>query len=240
MAYYTDGGTDEDHEDGWYGPLYTENPRDREPGILTYDDREYLFGLKEDVTEGSEAQLRQRMRDRIRNGLLDFEILMYYLEDRDIQTIFDNISDPPWPSGSDGSEVYHGTEFALAFIYHGITECTHANFEKLLESAIERSSGRSREARKGPHHRVADATVNIEVDWVVGAIDHEHALEKLRSGDGLSNKELGSLVRHGDLNEEDWERLREETIPGPYAGLAESMREDAEETEDVGESNDSE
>lgn len=214
MVSHTDGGTGEDDEDEWFTPLYTKNPRDRDPGILTYDDREYLFGLKEDVTEASEAQLRQRMRDRIRNGLLDFELLMYFLDDREIQTIFDNISDPPWSSGSDGSEVYHGAEYALAFIYYGITECTHANFEKLLESAIESTSGRSSKGDVGPHPRFADASVNVEVDWVVGAIDHDHALDKLRSNKQLGPQEIGSLVRYGELEEDDWELLREQSLPG--------------------------
>ena len=214
MPSDTDSEDDESVENLDYRPLYTRNPRDRDPGILTYDDREYLFGMKEGVTEGSEAQLRQRMRDRIRNGLLDFELLLYFLDDREIQTIFDNISEPPWPSGSDGSDVYHGSEYALAFIYHGITECTHANFENLLESAIEHSGGRSENAQKGPHDRVADATVNIEVEWKIGTIDHQHALEKLRSGQDLSIQEIGSLVRYNELNGNDWQLLRDQTAPG--------------------------
>jgi len=217
MVYYTDGGEDKDFLDStprW--SLDTKNARDREPGMLTYDDREYLLGDKE-VSGGSETQLRQRMRDRVRNALLDFELPLAYMEDRDIQTIFDNISDPPWPGGSDGADVYYGSEYALAFIYYGITECTHANFEQLLEDAIEHGSGRSRKAREGPHRRVSQASVNIEVDWTVGIIDNDHALEKLRNGDQLTEQEIGSLVRYGDLEEEDWKRLRKIDVTGSAA-----------------------
>jgi len=136
MTSYTDGGEEDDGRDGRspeVHTLYNRDARDREPGMLTYDDREYLLGQK-NVSGGSEAQLRQRMRDRVRNALLDFELLLKAMEDRDIQTIFDNITEPPWPRESEISEVYHGSEYALAFLYYGITECTHANFERLLET----------------------------------------------------------------------------------------------------------
>jgi len=211
MTSYTDGGEEDDGRDGRspeVHTLYNRDARDREPGMLTYDDREYLLGQK-NVSGGSEAQLRQRMRDRVRNALLDFELLLKAMEDRDIQTIFDNITEPPWPRESEISEVYHGSEYALAFLYYGITECTHANFERLLETAIERGSGRQRKAREGPHGKFAEASVNIELDWFVGLIDHEHAREKLREGESLTEKEIGSLVRHGELEDEDWKRLRE-------------------------------
>lgn len=187
-------------------PMFTEDPRDRDPGLLTYADREYLLGQKE-VDEGAEAQSRQRMRDRVRNGLLDFELLFLSMSKRDINIIFDDVSDPPWPSESDISEVYRGAEYALAFIYHGISEHSHANFEQLLCSGIERGTERSQKAR-GPHHRVADVSVDIEFDWQYNIINHEHALEKLRSGDDLTDRELGVLVRRGDLTPEDWKRLR--------------------------------
>jgi len=196
--------------------MYTvnnENPRDRDPGMLTYDDREYLLGEK-DVSGGSETQLRQRMRDRVRNGLLDFELLMMAMESRDIQTIFDNTTEPPWPDGLDGGDLYHGSVYALAFIYYGITECTFVNFERLLEDAIERASGRKEKAREGPHGQVADASVNIEVEWSVGGIDHNRVREKLRNGDRLTNQEIGSLIRHGELEEEDWKQLREGDFGG--------------------------
>jgi hypothetical protein len=65
-------------------------------------------------------------------------------------------------------------------------------------------------ADEGPHRRFAEASVNIEVEWSVGVIDNDHALEKLREGELLSEKEIGSLVRDGDLEKEDWKRLREQ------------------------------
>jgi hypothetical protein len=189
-----------------YDPLVTEDPRERDQGMLTYDDRAYLIGEKE-VNGPSEVQLRQRMRDRIRNGLLDFKLLLYYLDERDVQTIFDNISDPPWPDGFGGGEVYRGSKYALSFIYYGIEECTHASFSKLLEDAIE-SSLLPRQNSEG-HDVFPNASVDIEVEWPYESINTDLVLKKLREGERPSEQEIGALVREGDLSEEDWALLRE-------------------------------
>ncbi|MBX0322933.1 hypothetical protein EGH21_07820 [Halomicroarcula sp. F13] len=197
----------EDERESWL--RHNKDPHDRPQGLLTYDDREYLLGEK-DISDASETQLRQRMRDRIRNGLVDFELLFHYLDDRDLQTIFSDITEPP--EGSEISEVYDGIRWALAFSYYGITEHTHVNFERLLEEAIEIGSNRSRKATEGEHQKAAIASVNIEVDWRVRFVDPERAMEKLRDGEWLTDKEIGALVRHGDLDNEDLERLREDDI----------------------------
>lgn len=190
---------------------FTEHSRDRDPGILTYADRAYLLGEK-DVSGGSEVQLRQRMRDRVRNGLLDFELLLRYMDDRDIQTIFNNASSPSQRGESEPDNIYWGAESALGFIYHGISEHTHANFEQLVRSAVEYGSSRSKRARQGPHYSIAEASVDIELEWNHDIIDHEHTLEKLRSGAQLTDPELAALVRYGDLDPDDWTRLEQRNM----------------------------
>lgn len=186
----------------------TEHSRDRDPGLLTYADRAYLLG-ENDVSGGSEVQLRQRMRDRVRNGLLDFELLLRYMDDRDIQTIFNNVSSRSQWIESGPENVYLGAESALGFIYYGISEHTHANFERLVRSAVEYGSSRSKRARQGPHYSIAEASVDIELEWNHDIIDHEHALEKLRSDAQLTDQELAALVRYGDLDSDDWTRLEQ-------------------------------
>lgn len=208
MTSYRSGQEDnEDPEDYELKPYITEDARERPPGLLTYDDREYLLGEK-DVEGTAETQLRQRLRDRVRAGLLDFELLLYLLNEQDIRTIFDGITEPPWRHSSDVSEVYRGSRNTLAFVYYGIDECTHASFENLLETAIEDAGGRSSKSKEGPHEKVPNATVNIDVDWSVLGINVEHALEKLREGEPLTEQELGGLVRSGELEDDDWERLK--------------------------------
>jgi hypothetical protein len=228
---------DSDDDDSFFRrprPLHTENPRDRDPGILTYDDRKYLFGEKK-ASEGTEAQLRQRLRDRIRNGLLDFEILLYCLDDRDVQTIFSEISGPTQMVDSPAREVRDGVLSTLAFIYFGVTEFSHDQFDELLEDAIETSSRRSSERRDGHHQWRADADVNINVNWEVHAWRNDKLMEKLRNGDPLTDRELGMIIRYGDLDDEDWQRIRGEIAEGPPPGLddpSESEADDGESTDE--------
>lgn len=60
---------------------------DRPRGILTPDDRRYLFGEKE-LTDESERNVRARIRERLFNSLLDFRLLWRLLEDRDLEQVF--------------------------------------------------------------------------------------------------------------------------------------------------------
>ncbi|ELZ21563.1 hypothetical protein C475_18601 [Halosimplex carlsbadense 2-9-1] len=159
------------------------------------------------------------MRDRVRNGLLDFEVLLYCLDDRDVQTIFSEISGPTQMVDSPAREVRDGVLSALAFIYFGVTEFSHDQFDDLLEEAIETSSRRSSERRRGPHQWRAEADVDINVEWEIRAWRNDKLMEKLRSGDTLTDRELGMIVRHGDLDDEDWQHIREEIADGPPRDL---------------------
>jgi hypothetical protein len=54
--------------------------------------RRYLAGDLDDEIEAksyTERRIRQRIRERVRSAILDFSILVSYLEDRDVQQIFD-------------------------------------------------------------------------------------------------------------------------------------------------------
>ncbi|WP_251342813.1 hypothetical protein [Haloplanus halophilus] len=63
---------------------------DRDRGILTQGDREYLAGESSiDPKSQSERNARSRIRNRVRNGLLDFRYLSdpEYFEDRDLDLL---------------------------------------------------------------------------------------------------------------------------------------------------------
>lgn len=203
-----DGAVDKTDRTTWKFDLQcTEHPRDRDQGLLTYDDREYLFGEK-DVTKESEAQLRHRMRNRIENGMLDFELLLYHLNDHDYQIIFDNMLDLSQSAKSRRAEFHHSSGFALAFLYYGITEYTNVNFGQLVENAIEIMGKRRPKTADNGHTRYPIASVDIDINWEE-AISPDHALERLRNGEVLTDREIGTLVRQGDLTEEDWQRLQD-------------------------------
>jgi hypothetical protein len=65
-------------------PVTKERPR----GILSPTDREYLAG-ESDLEPQSERRRRQLIRERGFNAILDFWLLYDYLEDRDLEQVFD-------------------------------------------------------------------------------------------------------------------------------------------------------
>ncbi|MFA9503249.1 hypothetical protein ACERIM_10755 [Natrinema sp. H-ect1] len=206
MPYYDN--EDEERVEEWKLQLhYTDEPRSRPSGLLTYDDREYLFGQK-DLEEHVEAQSRQRLRDRIRNGLLDFELLLGCLDEQEIETIFSDMTPPPAPNQSRGIEVYDGAAFTIGFLYHAISTQTSVDFEEIVEKGIEQASSYREHTDSRGNRLTAEATVNIDVDWSVWEIDYDGAREKLRQGEPLSDSEIAGLVRHADLTDEEWEALR--------------------------------
>jgi hypothetical protein len=218
-----DGDSEEESsDDGVFprpSPQYWESARDRDPALLTYAMREYLLGEKE-VSDALESQTRQRIRDRIRNGLLDFELLLCTLDDQDVQTIFSSITDDYRAMGNREREVYDGTKHTLAFLYFALSEFSQSDFEDIVENAIRSSSQRSSERRRGPHQWRAEANVDINVDWEIRAWRNDKLMEKLHSDEFLNERELGMVVRFGDLDEEDWELIREEIAEGPPEDLS--------------------
>lgn len=200
------GGTD-NHGDrtGNFPPLtIDDDARERQQGILTYNDREYLRGEK-NLDGPSEIQLRQRLRDRIKNALLDFEYLALRLDEQDISLIFDNLEEPPWPSGRpEGGDLYVGVTNALTFLYTGVEYYSTVDFDMMLERGIGEAEAK-KPRQKGAHIQLPTVTV----EWNTVYADPDQSLEKLRDGKILSPHELEAVLAHSDLDEDDWERLRE-------------------------------
>lgn len=62
---------------------------ERDRGILTMEDRRFLVGEMDYEDQQSARRTRARIRKRVTNALLDFELLRY-LEDRDRNQIFED------------------------------------------------------------------------------------------------------------------------------------------------------
>jgi len=59
-------------------------------GFLTKDDRKYLMGEKENPPEGSaRRQKHRRIRERLENAIIDFQIIEQRLPDKDIEQVFE-------------------------------------------------------------------------------------------------------------------------------------------------------
>ena len=155
---------------------------DRERGILTPSDREYLLGRKTDYTEHSKKQKRNRIRRRLRNAMLDFTILFEHLEDRDRETVFN--------PDDDNREAYtRGMTDMLAFLHLG-TMGYHTPFKHMLAKGVNKAE---QELADSDYRMV---TVDFNVD-PVGRIDVDAVVDKLDAGSfaDLTDEELRAFVR---------------------------------------------
>lgn len=126
---------------------------DRPRGVLTPADRRFLRG---DVTLGSEQSrydAHYRIRNRVRNAVLDHSLLFEHLPERDRQQVFDPEDD----------RLAEAVVDAVAFCYLGAASLD-ASPERLVAEGVRRGERR----RRGP-----DAPA-LEVDVSVRAADEEH------------------------------------------------------------------
>jgi hypothetical protein len=84
----------------------------RPRGILSQADREFLLGERE-LTESAERNARHRIRERVRVGLRDFELLWSYFPDDDLDQVFAPNDDEA------RHEMRSATQFGLAFLLLG-------------------------------------------------------------------------------------------------------------------------
>lgn len=79
---------------------------DRDRGILTVEDRKFLFRQTEYEHPQSARRRRAKIRQRVKNAFLDF-VILEYMEARDRDQIFD----------SDDNRAEMGSGFASAFLF---------------------------------------------------------------------------------------------------------------------------
>ncbi|WP_129113468.1 hypothetical protein [Halegenticoccus tardaugens] len=169
-------GTDGDGSE----PLAFSAERDR--GILTPSDREFLLGRKTDYTEHSKKQKRNRIRRRLRNAILDFTILFEHLEGRDRETVFN-------PEDEARDAYTRGIVDMLGFLHLG-TMGYYVPFKDMLAQGVNRAE----QELAGSDYRMV--TVDFNVD-PVGQIDVDEVIDNLEFGnfDEITDEELRAFVR---------------------------------------------
>ncbi|WP_121741015.1 hypothetical protein [Natronorubrum halophilum] len=162
--------------------LRTAADSDRPRGILTPSDRDFLLGRKTDYTDHSKKQKRNRIRRRVRNAVLDFSILFEYLEERDLNTVFD--------PDDEGRDAYtQGITDMLAFLHLG-TMGYHTPFKDMLSEGV----GKAEQQLAGSNYRMVNVEFNVKP---VGQIDVDEVVEKLENEEfaQLTDEELRAFVR---------------------------------------------
>ena len=155
---------------------------DRDRGILTPSDREFLLGRKTDYTEHSKKQKRNRIRRRVRNGLLDFTILFEHLSDRDRETVFN-------PEDEHRDAYTQGVIDILGFLHLG-TMGYYVPFKHMLAQGVNRAE----QKLAGSDYRMVTVEFNVDP---VGQIDLDTVIEKLETGryEELTDEEIRVFVR---------------------------------------------
>ena len=155
---------------------------DRERGILTPSDREFLLGRKTDYTDHSKKQKRNRIRRRIRNAILDFTIIFEHLEERDRNTVFD-------PEDDERDAYTQGIVDMLALLHLG-TMGYSTPFKDMLSQGVYKAE----QELAGSEYRMVNVYFNVDP---VGQIDVDSVIDKLERGrfDEITDEELRAFVR---------------------------------------------
>jgi hypothetical protein len=164
--------------------------QDRERG-LSKADRRYLASRGETVeNEGTDVNTRIRIRERIRESIVDFWLIQEYLSDYDRDLLFEP-SDDDW----DNWELQIGIKSAMQFFYTALDESGLADFETVLTSAIH-------DAKSGAYDRPISVDVNFDVE-VDEQFNVRAAYDKFWRGVPLSPMEVGVLLTTGWVEESE-------------------------------------
>lgn len=165
--------------------------RDRKRGIITEDDRTFLAeGLQEDSSETPDKQTirdkRYRIRERIKNALLDFNYLVNIREE-DREKVFEYIVDEGGPT--------LGSIFEL--LYLGITDLGEDTEENLeLEGFVRALERAIIEAERRERNYIANVSVNIDIERT--RPEPETLLEKMLEGRGSIEEFMYYIENEGD------------------------------------------
>lgn len=185
--------------------------------LLTKTQREHL---QADFGEMSESQ-QSRLRDRIIGVLNDFATVWRALPPRERKKLFRKASggslvhDTFEPDREDHDEFRYSLISLVAFIYSGQREIgrSREDFGFLIESAIAMAESEQslEDAPTGDlvggyfsTFSDVDVDVLINVDKRPSLQTAQHRLETRKE---LTDKDIAVLARHGELDEDDLDRL---------------------------------
>ncbi|PSP56297.1 hypothetical protein BRC82_02040 [Halobacteriales archaeon QS_1_67_19] len=161
---------------------------ERDRGILSQADRAYLRGETELASVQSERNARARIRNRIHNGILDFEVLVEHLTERDRKLLVESSFE-----STDGAEAFDALVSAVAFLY-GVTKDTDLEFESVLTEAVNLAEASD------------DRAATVQLDLTFQSLTAEQLRHKLERGDTLSLTEIAYLHQSDEVRMDELAR----------------------------------
>ena len=147
--------------------------------MLTNSDLEILYKDK-DYEKEVTAQMRYRLRQRVRSAITDFALLSASIPESERKNIFAPRDDP-----LDNLEFYSGLMGMIGFAYAGCVE-NGLSFSDYLVSALKNS-----EVDRHDGQVKVDVDFNVEVSEQYNIAD---ALERFEAGEDLTLAEIGALL----------------------------------------------
>ncbi|NEU57862.1 hypothetical protein [Halorussus sp. MSC15.2] len=164
----------------------SENERDR--GILSRADRAYLRGEADHASVQSERNARGRIRERIYHALLDFEVLVEHLSERDRELVTEKrLGD------IDGTEAFDALVSGVAFLYRA-TKDTDIEFETVLNEAVNLAEVND------------DRAATVDLDLTFQSLTAEQLRHKLERGEDLSLTEVAYLHESDEVGMDELAR----------------------------------
>jgi hypothetical protein len=152
----------------------TTEEQDRERGILSKTDREFLRGQNQDISDQAKRDSRYRIRNRVEDALLDFRVLEDHLAPNDRELIFQHFE-------------FGDIVPVVRFLFLGANDMAESledakeNFEEVIETALL------------PVYTVLDS------DHITEDVDVEITIEKTRP----DMQELRERIRSGEESIEE-------------------------------------
>lgn len=177
---------------------------DRPPGILTKKDRQYLRGEEVPKNKQTRYERRKGIRQRIKNGLLDFQEI--WEMDREERRMVVDDFDPQ-------ADLYTSLVYLIAFADFCARDAGY-EFEEIVSAGVQYSTYEPEERRKnigeyesGEIQVLENVTVNIRRHFTqMSAPDQLY--DQLMDGEHLSHRELSMLISSDILDEKGWKQLQ--------------------------------
>jgi hypothetical protein len=160
----------------------------RERGLSKADRRYLASGGGTVENEGTDVNTRSRIRERIRETIVDFWLIQEYLSDYDRDLLFGPSNDD-W----DNRELQIGLKSTMQFFYTALEHTDLADFETVLTSAVHDAK-----------YDASNEPVLVDVDFDVEVNEQfrvEEAYDKFQRGIPLNPMEIGVLLTSGQVNE---------------------------------------
>lgn len=169
----------------------------RESALLTPSQRDAL-SEDNDITERGMRSARARIRDRIKNGLLDFRLIFDHLAEDDRDALQD--------AGAHERAMLHDGMVAATALFYEIHDREGWSFQEFLERAVEDAH---RDNKRSPER------------MIVEGVEFDVSLRSPRSREEIERSALQKFTRGHELTDREYRVLTEPEgwIVNPDTGL---------------------